>query len=143
MRITNHEEFTTPLEKYPSLGKRIQSIFIDSLFLILCMLLISELIGDSDQIPGWFRATLMIGLFGVYEPLGMTLGGTIGNRIMGIRVRRFNEEDHSIHLLQSYIRFILKCALGWASFLTIHSNTKKRAIHDIIAGTVVICKPGK
>lgn len=41
---------------------------------------------------------------------------------------------------QAIIRYIIKISLGWISFLTINSNYEKRAIHDFVAGSVVIKK---
>jgi len=41
-------------------------------------------------------------------------------------------------LLQAYIRFITKILLGWLSFLTINMNKDRRAIHDLVASTVMI-----
>ena len=43
-----------------------------------------------------------------------------------------------INILQALIRYILKVGLGWISFLTIHSNKERRAIHDFAAGSVMI-----
>jgi hypothetical protein len=35
----------------------------------------------------------------------------------------------------------VKVMLGWLSFLTIHTNTEKRAIHDLFIGSVMIKLP--
>ena len=36
------------------------------------------------------------------------------------------------------IRYPVKLLLGWISFLTINSNPKRRAIHDLASGSVMI-----
>ncbi len=94
----------------------------------------------SDGEDGWIRALVFIGIWGVYEPLSMTLGSTLGNYLMKIKVRQEGNRDKKINLLQALIRFIIKISLGWISFLTIHSNKERRAIHDFAAGSVVIEK---
>jgi uncharacterized RDD family membrane protein YckC len=43
-------------------------------------------------------------------------------------------------MLQAFFRYVLKISLGWISFLTMHSNSQRRAIHDFAAGSVMIKK---
>ena len=129
---------------YAGLAKRIQSIFID-LFLMLGMMLIAAWILDKinpEQLDKdeWIRAFLFIGIWGVYEPVSMTLGYTLGNYLMKIRVRKFENAEKKINLLQAYIRLVIKFFLGWLSFITIGFNKERRAIHDLAAGTIVIEK---
>jgi uncharacterized RDD family membrane protein YckC len=68
----------------------------------------------------------------------MTLGCTLGNYIKGIRVRQISDTSKKINLIQALIRYPVKVMLGWFSFLTIGSNSKRRAIHDFAAGSVMI-----
>jgi uncharacterized RDD family membrane protein YckC len=56
---------------------------------------------------------------------------------MNISVKNFSNKK-SINIFQSFFRFFVKIGLGWLSFLTIHSNPQKRAIHDKFSGTVMI-----
>ena len=123
---------------YPTLVKRIQSIFIDAITILLAMFAISAIIDRVGEVPDWLRAVLFIALCGVYEPLSMAFGCTLGNYIMGIRVRKASDEKHTINIFQSYLRFILKFILGWLSFITIHTDRQRRAIHDLGAGSVMI-----
>jgi uncharacterized RDD family membrane protein YckC len=58
--------------------------------------------------------------------------------MMKIRVRKYARHGERINLLQAYVRYIFKSGLGWLSFLTVHTNKERRAIHDIIAGSVMI-----
>jgi uncharacterized RDD family membrane protein YckC len=132
-------EQITPTEFiYPTLVRRVQSIFLDTAVILTSMFLISGILSNFEQTPDWLRGALFFGLWGVYEPLGMTLGGTIGNRIMRLRVIKNNTHKDHINLFQAYIRFAVKLLLGWISFLTIHTNREKRAIHDFAAGSVMI-----
>lgn len=124
-------------EKYPFMIERIQSILIDSILVIACMILFSDVLSNFKDVPNWLRALLLIALF-LYEPIATTLGGTIGNNIKGIRVRKNGDEVQSINFFQALIRYFFKLLLGWLSFITIFSSDKKRAIHDIISGTVMV-----
>ncbi|MFH6963557.1 RDD family protein [Flavobacterium plurextorum] len=124
-------------EKYPFLLERIQSILIDSILIIACMILISDVLSNFKNVPDWLRAVLLILLF-LYEPIMTTFGGTIGNNIKRIQIRKNSDETQSINFFQAIIRYFFKLLLGWLSFITIFSSNKKRAVHDIISGTVMI-----
>jgi len=102
------------------------------------MFIVSGILNYFEQTPNWIRGALFIGLWFIYEPLCMTLGGTIGNRILKLRIIKNNTSKGNINLFQAYVRFFVKLLLGWISFLTIHMNREKRAIHDFAAGSVMI-----
>jgi uncharacterized RDD family membrane protein YckC len=126
-------------ENFPPMVKRFQSLIIDQVFIILCMVLFSQLLSnDSEDSTGALRGFLLFGLFLLYEPLCMAFGCTIGNYVSGIRVRRFDDERKRINLFSSYIRFVIKIMLGIISFFTVTSDKWKRAIHDKAAGSVMI-----
>lgn len=124
-------------EKYPFILERIQSILIDSVIIMACMILFSDILSNFKNVPNWVRAFLFVSLF-LYEPVMTTFSGTIGNNIKGIRVRKNSDENTSITFFQAVIRYAFKLLLGWLSFISIFSNNKKRAIHDIVSGTVMI-----
>ncbi|PXY47174.1 RDD family protein [Flavobacterium hydrophilum] len=124
-------------EKYPFVLERIQSILIDSVLIIACMIIFSDILSNFKNVPDWLRAILLIALF-LYEPIMTTFGGTIGNNIKKIRVRKNSNENESINIFQALVRYTFKLLFGWLSFISIFSSTKKRAIHDILSGTVMI-----
>lgn len=125
---------------FPSLMDRIQSSLID-MGIILLTLYTCGLFYDSLGAPNWLRGASLIFVFFLYEPIMQTMGGTVGNRIKRINVRKNEDFTKSINFFQALIRFVAKVFLGWISFLTIHGDIRKRAIHDMIAGTVMINKP--
>lgn len=125
-------------ENYPSLLERMQSSFIDLIFIILLMFIFSTALDYFIAVPNWVRISLFFLLFIAYEPFCTSLGFTFGNYIKGIRVRRYEDPNKRINLLQAIVRYPIKYALGWLSFVTIHSNREKRAIHDLIVGSVMI-----
>jgi uncharacterized RDD family membrane protein YckC len=125
-------------EKYPQLTDRIQSTFIDSILIVILMFTFANILDSFDNVPEWVRITMFVVLFIAYEPLCMTLGFTAGNFLKGIRVRKNSDTTKRINILQAIIRYPVKLFLGWISFLTINSNSKRRAIHDLISGSVMI-----
>ncbi|MCH5689637.1 RDD family protein [Niabella sp. W65] len=125
-------------ENYPSLTDRIQSTVIDAVLIVISMFMIAMILDRYEHVPDWVRIGLFIGLVVVYEPLCTTLGFTLGNYIKGIRVRRFDNSTKRINFLQAILRYVFKLALGGISFLAIFFTKKRRAIHDLVAGSVMI-----
>jgi uncharacterized RDD family membrane protein YckC len=129
---------------YPTLKTRIQSIFIDTLLILVLMFItgyVFDKINPSQEgEDGWIRAVIFVILFGLYEPIAMTMGCTLGNYLMKIRVKKSNDTSKKINLLQAVIRVIIKFLLGWVSFVTIGTNRERRAIHDFASGSVMIEK---
>ncbi len=125
-------------EKYPQLTDRVQSTFIDTMLIIVLMFVFANLLEKFENVPDWVRIAMFAGLFLIYEPLCMTVGFTLGNFIKGIRVRKYSDSSKRINFLQAIVRYPVKVILGWISFLTINSNPKRRAIHDLLSGSVMI-----
>jgi uncharacterized RDD family membrane protein YckC len=124
--------------QYPALIDRVQSIFIDFLFIFLMMFFFSWLLDKFTDVPDWTRIVLFFGLWAIYEPLCVVLGCTIGQYIKGLRVKAHSDPNRRVNIFASYVRYILKTVLGWISFLTINTNEERRAIHDLASGSVMI-----
>jgi uncharacterized RDD family membrane protein YckC len=127
-------------QQYPLLIDRIQSTFIDLLVILLVTFAIGSILNRFENVPDWVRIVLFFGLWAVYEPVSTALGCTLGNYVKGIRVRQYNKYGSRINIAQAFIRYLLKTTLGWLSFITIHMNKDKRAIHDLVSGSVMIKK---
>ncbi|PWS27411.1 RDD family protein [Pedobacter yonginense] len=125
-------------QKYPNLLQRLQSTFIDTLLIILLMVIFSNLLDRFENVPDWIRIALFISIFFAYEPLLLTFGCTLGNYVKGIRVRKYSNPTEKINIFQALVRYPFKAVLGWVSFLTIHTNEERRAIHDLVSGSVMI-----
>lgn len=125
-------------ETYPTLSDRVQSTFIDILLIVLLMFAFAAILDNIHNPPDWIRMVLFFGIWIIYEPLAIALGCTLGNYMKGIRVKQVTNTGKQINFIQALVRYVLKIALGWFSFLTIHSNTKRRALHDMAAGSVMI-----
>lgn len=102
------------------------------------MFIFSAVLDRYENVPDWIRIVMFAGLFLAYEPLCTSLGCTLGNYIKGIRVRKHSDTTRRINIFQAITRYIIKVLLGWISFLTIHTNPKRRAIHDLACGSIMI-----
>jgi uncharacterized RDD family membrane protein YckC len=124
---------------YPSLLKRVQSIFIDGCLLIIVMFTFAWIVGDNDTMPGWVKGLIFYGYWVLYEPICTAFAGaTLGNFLIGIRVRKVNDRSQKISLLSAFIRVIVKSLFGWLSFISIHFNEQKRTLHDLASGSVML-----
>lgn len=126
----------------PGLILRIKSTLIDTVVLIALMLLMSALLNSLDIASGLVRGICLVAVW-LYEPLFTSVNRTLGQRIMGLQVRRQTDiqngvDPRPISFPASLIRFILKVLLGWLSLLTIHSSRLGQAIHDKAADSVMI-----
>jgi uncharacterized RDD family membrane protein YckC len=126
--------------EYPLLIDRIKSTLIDSVLLIVLMFCFSLILNNFKDTPDWVRIFLFTLIFIIYDPLCTSLGCTLGNYIVGLRVRRKKDLSEKINIFQAIIRYALKVLLGWISFLTINANKERRAIHDLVVGSIVIVK---
>ena len=122
---------------YPSLVRRLQSNFIDRMITYALMGGLFYYAAEIDS-NSWTLKILAILTALSYEPLMVSfLRRTIGQRITGITVVSLTV-DQKISLLNAYTRYGLGLILGWISFLAIHSNKERRALHDIATDTVLV-----
>lgn len=121
---------------YPRLVRRYKALLIDGLLIFFILIIIMLIVQDSDlRTPIMISSALIILL--TYEPLMTSYSKTIGQRLMRIKVGRYRDPDKKISLLNAYIRWFIKGLLGWVSFLTIHFNPERRAIHDLASDSVM------
>lgn len=132
-------EFTAAVSyKFPSLLRRIIALVIDVIVMVLVFLsatILFELIGDVSQ---WFRAAVFIFMWYLYEPVLISYGCTVGQYFAKIRVRRQAHPEENIWLPYAFLRFSIKSLLGWITFITIPFSARKRAIHDLLSGSIMI-----
>jgi len=128
----------------PSLMLRIKSMLIDSVVIFSLMLIISFILNSLNIESGRVRGLAFLIVL-LYEPILITLKGTIGQRIMGLRVinSSFYKEENdrkNINFIFSILRYITKIFLGWISLLTIHSDQYGQAIHDKVGQSIMTFK---
>ena len=123
----------------PPLTRRYAASLIDGFFLMFVMILVAILFQAEALLPARIASFWLI-FFG-YEPLLTSRLCTVGQRLMGLRVRRYGRPDARIGILAAYVRFVVKVLLGAISFFTLGSTKQRRAIHDLAAGSVMTQVP--
>jgi uncharacterized RDD family membrane protein YckC len=124
---------------YPGVFDRVKAIVADGIILLVFMFAASSVFSLFETVPDFIRVFAFVFIFLLYDPLFTSFtGGTIGHRLIGIRVRKEQDETCNITFLPAVLRYIVKALLGWVSLLTISGNNKGRAIHDYVAGSVVV-----
>ena len=108
------------------------------------MTIISKILGILQIESGLIRG-LCLGLIILYEPILVVFGGTVGQKIMGLRVIKNStymakKSLHNINIIESLIRYAMKILLGWISLLTIHGDIYGRAIHDKVGNSIMAFK---
>lgn len=139
--LDSSQKFEKVYFSKPSLLLRIKSIFIDGMVIILLMMVTSKILTLLHVDSGIIRG-IALGIILLYEPIFTSINRTLGQKIMGLRVRNFttlknSKQSENINIAWSLLRFLMKSILGWISLLTIHSNTYGKAIHDSVANSVM------
>ena len=123
--------------EYPTILRRYMATFIDGLLIIFLLIFVSYLLHDESSVVTGTRVILIFGLFFIYEPFCTSKLCTLGQKLMGVRIRQqLNLEK--ISLASAYIRLFIKIILGIISFLTIPFSKDRKAIHDFAARSIVI-----
>lgn len=129
---------------YAGIFDRVKAVIIDSIILIILMYVTTDLLSLFDNVPNSARIIAFVCIFCLYDPmLTSVFGGTIGHKLSGIRVKQEEHPEKNIPFLLALLRYITKASLGWISLLTVSGHEKKKAIHDAIAGSVVVYQADK
>lgn len=103
------------------------------------MIIVTYVFALFEDVPDNARIAAFVFIFFLYDPIfTSSFGGTLGHMMFGIRVKREKNQVRNILFPLALIRFFLKALLGWISLLTVSGNEKRKAIHDYVAGSVVI-----
>ena len=123
---------------FPPLGRRYLGSVVDGLVVLAGTLLIGTVLGDVSPALVPLRVALFVLLWVGYEPGCTAFGVTLGQRLLDYRVRREADPKHRIGLPAALVRFVVKLALGLFSFVTMGFNSRRRALHDLASGSVVL-----
>lgn len=139
------EEQEVEVLHLPSIPSRVKSTVIDGVIILVLMFLAAQIFDAVPNTPVWSKKLAFV-LVLLYEPILTSSVGTLGQRIMNIQVihhRKVMEEgvDVPINLFSSILRYLAKITLGWLSLITISFNDEKRAIHDILSGSLMVGSP--
>ena len=125
--------------KYGTLMNRLKAILIDALVLVGLCLIATSVFSEFKHVSDNVRMVVFIFIFLLYDPLFTCIfGATIGHLIVGLKIRRAKDNSRKLIFPMALVRFIIKGTLGFISLLTISITKKSRAIHDIVAGSVVL-----
>jgi uncharacterized RDD family membrane protein YckC len=123
----------------PTLLLRVKALFVDLCVMLLVFTSITLFIDSVGDISNFVKGFILIFMFFLYDPLLTSLaGGTLGHKLMKLKIRRYEEPERNISLWQASLRFFIKGALGWISFLTVTGTKHKRAIHDMTSGSIIL-----
>lgn len=128
----------TNQELYSSLPRRIKASLIDSLIVLTLFIALPVTFNALFQNESVLAAFLMYTPILILEPLLVSFSGaTIGQHLFGVEVVKINTLA-KCPLLLSFIRYYTKILLGGFSVIYMLFSKKHQAIHDYIAGTIVI-----
>ncbi|MEQ9091877.1 MAG: RDD family protein [Balneola sp.] len=126
---------------YPYLIQRFKAFFLDLCFQVFLMGIFAYIFSLFEDPLPQIRLFTLLSIFFLYDPIFVSIfGGTIGHYILGLRVKQNRYEDKNINFILAFGRYLAKLLLGWLSLLTVSGSQKKRALHDMISGSVIINK---
>ncbi|PCJ64585.1 MAG: RDD family protein [Bacteroidetes bacterium] len=128
-------------EVYPLISDRYKAFFIDALVMIGFWYIFSMIFSSFDNVPKEIRFSAYLFSVWLYEPLFVSVfGASIGHYSGGMRVVRESDRTRKINIVMAIFRYAIKLLLGILSLLTITKANKGRAIHDMVALSIVIFK---
>ena len=123
---------------YPSLKQRYLSSFIDSIVLLFVLVAGTVAYQSENQTAHLARVGVLLALIVSYEPILTSQLCTLGQRMIGIRVRRRSDHARKISIVAAYFRTLVKILLGAYSLFAMGLNKERRAAHDFAVGSIVI-----
>ncbi len=134
-----HAENAESPRLYANFPRRLDALSVDSVVLVAFSLLVFVVLAPLLENITAARVGLVIcwwvTLF-LYEPVLVWRGGTIGHRIMNLRVVD-NRTQRNVSLPKAVARFGLKALLGILSFFTMNFSRRHQAAHDILTNSSV------
>jgi len=122
--------------EYPTILRRYLSTFIDGWLILTLLFILSYFIKDIENTLYFRLIIVALMLFG-YEPLFTSKFCTLGQRIMGIRIRTVGNYQ-KLNYPAALLRVTIKWLLGFISLFLIILSKDKRALHDLTSGSIVI-----
>jgi len=122
--------------EYPTILRRYLSTLIDGWLILTLLFMLPYFIEDKENTLYLRLIIAALMLFG-YEPLFTSKLCTLGQKIMGIRIRTFGNYQ-KLNYPAALLRVIIKWILGFISLFTIIFSKDKRALHDFASGSIVI-----
>jgi uncharacterized RDD family membrane protein YckC len=129
---------------YATIGRRLKASVIDGVVvtasIVVIPLAIHALFG-ANKMP--LMGLLMYAPLLALEPVLVSFWGqTVGQYVLGIKVIR-EKDSAKCPLPQSFCRFYVKAIFGIWSMIYMVFSQRHKAIHDYLAGTLVILSPAR
>ena len=122
---------------YAGLKRRIEAALIDSILIASAFFGAAMFVSQFDINP-FIRIGVVLIFPIILEPVLISFtGATIGHRMRSIRVER-DADGRNLSLIYSLVRFITKFFFGLLSMILILATERNQALHDILAGSVVV-----
>lgn len=126
---------------YATVGRRLKASIVDGIVSLALIVAIPVAVQNLTNTPISGMGFLMYAPVFILEPFLISFWGrTIGHYVFGLRVIRENDLS-KCPLPQSFGRFFVKALLGWWSMFYLVFSKKQKALHDYLAGTLVILSP--
>jgi uncharacterized RDD family membrane protein YckC len=120
---------------YPSLLQRYVATVIDAIAIFFLFYLYAK--SPFSEATTGASATWPLWLFVVYEPICNRYATTLGQFLMGFRIRTM-VGGRRVPLWRGFVRLLSKYGLGAISFIKMPVHKQRRALHDIISGTIAV-----
>lgn len=125
--------------KYPSILKRIESTFYDSIITVGGGFTLLAILGVGEETSGYLKLFIVAIIWSLYDAICLSkLGGTLGNKFTKLKTVDFTNPNQNITFSKGFIRFWVKLISGIVSIITLNFNKEKRAIHDNVANSIVL-----
>ncbi|MFT5821134.1 MAG: putative RDD family membrane protein YckC [Crocinitomix sp.] len=125
----------------PGVSDRVKAFIMDFVVTVIFMFAAFKIIDSAGEVSALTRRIVFLSIVLVYDPIFTSFfGGTLGHMAFNLRVKKASNPEKNIWLPVAIFRFAIKVLLGWISMLTVSSNSKGQAIHDMFVGSVVIHK---
>lgn len=124
--------------EFPTTSKRYSAIFYDGLIVVL-LLYITNIFYDYS-LPETLLGRLSVFFipFFIYDVLANTFGVTVGQLMTNTRVRRVDNLEEKPNIVFQILRSAIKFWAAPISIILTSIGKNKKALHDIVAKTVVI-----
>jgi uncharacterized RDD family membrane protein YckC len=102
--------------EYPPMPTRVEAFIVDNVVILILMVAISSLLESTGEVHSSVKIILFAAIL-CYEPLLTAFGATLGQLLLGIRVRNIKNTNEKINLGFAFLRFVVKCTLGVISLI--------------------------
>ncbi len=121
---------------YARIWPRVKALLIDG-FILSGLFVAAAMVGANVAGAGAAAFLVFVAIWALYDPLMVSFtGGTVGHHLQNLRVVS-DRTGGQPSLPSAFARNIVKTILGTLSLLAMAGSSRKKALHDLLAGTTV------